>query len=99
MRICGGMVLDGAEGRFRALDVTVENGVIAALSEHGGGTDIDDRGLYVIPGFIDTHIHGSVGVEFASPDEDFERIFGRRADKRRKLYNGMIKCQLYMYFK
>ena len=34
-----------------------------------------------------------------SPHEDFERLFGRRADKRRKLYNGMIKCQFYMYFK
>lgn len=34
-----------------------------------------------------------------SPDDDFERCFGRMADKRRKLYNGMIKCQLYMYFK
>lgn len=34
-----------------------------------------------------------------SPDEDFEYIFGRKADKRRKLYNGMIKCQVYMYFK
>lgn len=34
-----------------------------------------------------------------SPDEDFEKLFGRTADKRRKLYNGMIKCQLYMYFK
>ncbi len=34
-----------------------------------------------------------------SPDEDFERFFGRKADKRRKLYNGMIKCQLYMYYK
>lgn len=34
-----------------------------------------------------------------SPDEDFELSFGRKADKRRKLYNGMIKCQLYMYFK
>jgi putative N6-adenine-specific DNA methylase len=34
-----------------------------------------------------------------SPDEDFEKIFGREADKRRKLYNGMIKCQLFMYFK
>ena len=32
-------------------------------------------------------------------DEDFERHFGRKADKRRKLYNGMIKCQAYMYFK
>ena len=34
-----------------------------------------------------------------SPDEHFETHFGRRADKRRKLYNGMIKCQVYMYFK
>ncbi len=34
-----------------------------------------------------------------SPHDEFERIFGRLADKRRKLYNGMIKCQLYMYFK
>lgn len=34
-----------------------------------------------------------------SPHEDFEHFFGRKADKRRKLYNGMIKCQLFMYFK
>ena len=34
-----------------------------------------------------------------SPHDEFERFFGRTADKRRKLYNGMIKCQLYMYFK
>lgn len=29
----------------------------------------------------------------------FERLFGRRADKIKKLYNGMIPCQLYQYFK
>ena len=31
--------------------------------------------------------------------ENFERLYGRRADKVRKLYNGMIPCQLYQYFK
>ncbi|MBR2914100.1 MAG: class I SAM-dependent RNA methyltransferase [Oscillospiraceae bacterium] len=31
-------------------------------------------------------------------DDDFERRFGRKADKRRKLYNGMISCQLYCYY-
>ena len=30
--------------------------------------------------------------------EDFEKFFGRKADKKRKLYNGMIKCNLYQYF-
>ena len=33
-----------------------------------------------------------------SPHDEFEKFFGRTADKRRKLYNGMIKCQLYMFF-
>ncbi len=34
-----------------------------------------------------------------SPDEKFEEHFGRKSDKCRKLYNGMLKCDLYMYFK
>ena len=34
-----------------------------------------------------------------SPHDEFEKHFGSTADKRRKLYNGMLKCQLYMYFK
>ena len=29
----------------------------------------------------------------------FEKCYGRRADKIRKLYNGMIPCNLYQYFK
>ncbi|MEG2174319.1 MAG: class I SAM-dependent RNA methyltransferase [Oscillospiraceae bacterium] len=33
-----------------------------------------------------------------SPHEQFEKLFGREASRRRKLYNGMIKCQLYMFF-
>jgi len=28
---------------------------------------------------------------------EFEKFFGRRADKKRKLYNGMIKCDLYQF--
>lgn len=29
----------------------------------------------------------------------FERLYGRRADKVRKLYNGMLPCYLYQFFK
>ena len=32
-----------------------------------------------------------------SSHTEFERCFGKQADKKRKLYNGMIKCDLYMY--
>ena len=38
-------------------------------------------------------------LSLLSSDEEAERRLGRRADKRRKLYNGMIKCSLYMYGK
>lgn len=31
--------------------------------------------------------------------EGFERLYGKRADKVRKLYNGMLPCYLYQYFK
>ena len=30
-------------------------------------------------------------------EPEFEHYFGRRCDKKRKLYNGMIQCNYYMY--
>ena len=32
-------------------------------------------------------------------DEEFEKKYGRRADKIRRLYNGMIRCNYYQFFK
>ena len=32
-------------------------------------------------------------------EEEFEKLYGKRSNKARKLYNGMIKCYLYQYFK
>ncbi len=54
-------------------------------------------------------LYGVMGEKFAanrempasiiSPHEDFEQFFGKKADKKRKLYNGMMKCNLYSYFR
>ena len=54
-------------------------------------------------------LYRNMGKHFATLDawqiyiltshEGFERLYGRRADKVRKLYNGMIPCQYYQYFK
>lgn len=53
------------------------------------------------------HLYAALGrhLKFANDwkkyiitsEPEFERYFGRWADKKRKLYNGMIKCDLYMY--
>lgn len=40
-----------------------------------------------------------IRLSVISPDDTFEKAIGFSADKRRKLYNGNIKCQLFNYFK
>ncbi|MBP5262018.1 MAG: class I SAM-dependent RNA methyltransferase [Clostridiales bacterium] len=40
-----------------------------------------------------------VRLSVISPDDTFEKATGFKADKRYKLYNGNIKCQLNNYFK
>lgn len=37
-------------------------------------------------------------IYILSSHTEFERAFGRTATKKRKLYNGMIKCDLFMYY-
>lgn len=74
MLIKNGKVLVGESNSFADVSLKLENGIVSEI-----GVDITDteeydaNGLFVIPGFIDTHIHGCVGVEFASPDEDFTK--------------------------
>lgn len=40
-----------------------------------------------------------MGIFAISSDDGFERDFGKKADRKRKLYNGNIKCNLYMYLR
>ena len=54
-------------------------------------------------------LYQEIGIHFRSlapwqvyvitSHDGFERLYGKRADKVRKLYNGMIPCYLYQYFK
>ena len=43
-------------------------------------------------------LHKPQGLYVITADSDFEKHFGSKASRRRKLYNGMIPCQVYMYF-
>lgn len=55
------------------------------------------------------NLYRAMGRHFATLDawqiyiltshEGFERLYGRRADKVRKLYNGMLPCYFYQFFK
>ena len=52
--------------------VLVSNGVIESVDQATPGADevIDCTGLTVVPGFIDVHIHGAVGVDVNAADAD-----------------------------
>ncbi len=66
MKICGGQVF-GADHRMHQKDLCFENGIITEFSKTG---EFNAEGCYVLPGFIDTHIHGAKGVEFWKSEED-----------------------------
>ncbi len=57
----GGRVVDPSQGIDATLDVLLEDGRVAGLTEHvaasDGALEIDARGLVVTPGLIDIHVH------------------------------------------
>ncbi|HPE94714.1 MAG TPA: N-acetylglucosamine-6-phosphate deacetylase [Bacillota bacterium] len=63
-------VLIGDE--FVQTNINVENGLISSFGT-SDAEGFDASGLYALPGFIDTHIHGAVGDDFSEPDCDFEK--------------------------
>ena len=65
----GGQVLDGTGAPARQADVAISDGLIAAVGDLSGAaaeTVLDVTGLYVSPGFIDTHSHAGPGL--ATPE-------------------------------
>lgn len=85
---------------IRCFEPKSEKGTVICNPPYGERLlDIEEaQKLYKIMGEKFIRKHGWA-YYVISPSEEFEKEFGRKADKRRKLYNGMIKCQLFMYFK
>jgi len=68
--IRNGIVADVYSGCFVKKDLAISSGLIAALTEPGackGAEIVDIGGQYVLPGFIDAHIH--IESSFLSPGE------------------------------
>ena len=53
----GGRVLSVFTREWLDVDVAVCDGVIAGLGEYDGAETLDANGAYVVPGFIDAHMH------------------------------------------
>jgi dihydroorotase len=69
----GGRLLDPASGLDRRLDVRIQNGSVKAIGVHlpaAGAKVLDVKGLFVVPGLIDVHLHlmNGLGAFGADPD-------------------------------
>jgi N-acyl-D-aspartate/D-glutamate deacylase len=61
----GGRIVDGTGNPWYSADVAIQDGRIAAVGRLEGKrarTVLDAAGLYVAPGFIDTHTHSDRGL-------------------------------------
>ncbi|MDR0721010.1 MAG: adenine deaminase, partial [Treponema sp.] len=66
--ISGGIIADVYSGSFIPADMAVTGGFVAACGEPGsykGAETFDARGQYILPAFIDSHIH--IESSFLSP--------------------------------
>ena len=76
MILNNGLVMDETF-TLRKCDLRIENEFIAAVAEGlYGGEAIDLSGCYVLPGFIDSHIHGAMGCKISDvePAPELEKI-------------------------
>ena len=78
-----------------------KNGYIICNPPYGDriGSQNESEELYRDMGLAFKEIAPEWSYYILSDNENFEKLFGRPASKRRKLYNGMIKCTLYQYYK
>ncbi|MDR1100538.1 MAG: adenine deaminase [Treponema sp.] len=65
--IKNGLVADVYQGRFIEGDVALSGGLIAGIGAYEGVETLDARGAYILPGFIDSHIH--IESSYVSPEE------------------------------
>ncbi len=66
------MVISNALVNGKILNIVIENGKITEITDKSLNADIDAKGKTVIPGLIDVHTHGCIGLD--TMDADFEEM-------------------------
>jgi len=91
-------VLDGKGGVRRDTRIVIEGGTIVALDPKAGPVDHDLRGLTVLPGWIDAHVHltwifGRDGKNLNSGETTMDAAYRTAANARADLMAGFTTVQ------
>ena len=86
------------DGDATKMDLPAESGIIVCNPPYGQRM-MEQQSAQRLYGALGRHLKFADSWKkfIITSEPEFEHYFGRRADKKRKLYNGMIKCDYYMY--
>lgn len=79
-------------------DLPAEKGLIVCNPPYGERM-MEQRSAQRLYHALGKHLRFADGWQkfIISSEPEFEHYFGKQADKKRKLYNGMIRCNLFQY--
>ena len=72
MIIKNGSVLN-YDFKFIDTDIETKDGIILSIGKASGDAELDASGRYVVPGFVDTHMHSAMGKTFIDFDDETYR--------------------------
>ena len=86
------------DGDATKMDLPAQSGVLICNPPYGQRM-LEQRTAQRLYQELGRHLRYADGWKkyIITSEPEFEHYFGRRADKKRKLYNGMIKCDYYMF--
>ena len=83
---------------FEGFGFDIDPNAVALANANAKLAGVGDRCRFEVADVKDFAPRPTAGLYAITADVDFEAHFGKKAAKRRKIYNGMIPCQIYMYF-
>ena len=86
------------DGDATKMSLPADSGIIICNPPYGQRM-MEQHSAQRLYGALGRHLKFADGWKkyIITSEPEFEHYFGRRADKKRKLYNGMIKCDYYMF--
>ena len=93
-----GDVIQFRDGDATKMSLPADKGILIANPPYGQRM-LEQQSAQRLYAALGRHLKFADGWNFfiITSEPEFEHFFGRRATKKRKLYNGMIKCDYYMY--
>ena len=93
-----GNVIEFRDGDATKMSLPAESGIIICNPPYGQRM-LEQQSAQRLYQAFGRHLKFADGWKkfVITSEPEFEHYFGKRADKKRKLYNGMIKCDYYMF--